>query len=384
MSLIDRNLYSSHVILDEEYEDDYHLHDSNRDSDLAHQISPQELENINQIRKLIRDQSFLGLNTSKTNIVGSRNEYRESLDDLEVPVRRFTPLPGIPRFEDPYYRTKSQLIKHEIDNDDIPINSTYSSLKRSLTMNESKYSLCAHASKTSHAGARLVCRLFFINAHLACYINRRGLYVVGPHTLNRYFFCHVLFSYSKYCRKLVRKNGLFAMLPTVQTIQTKWRICWKFVYMFALYSIRKNSSHIYSSKRSSRRCTTGSEQSAVPVCKKRPQTTQTNSQLRYLSFFITDREDCALFSTLKGCTFDVCDGNVYAFFTQERINIGEALYSLSGIKLRQVSGSTEQLRRYEYIPYEYILARLPSNTRRNNSIYRYMYKLFYKNAMRCP
>ncbi len=140
MSLIDRNLFSPHVILDEEYEDDYHLHDSNRDSDLAHQISPQELENINQIRKLIRDQSFLGFNSSKTNIVRSRNEYPESLDDLEVPVRRFTPLPGIPRFEDPYYRTESQLIKHEIDNDDIPMNSTYSSLKRSLTMNESKYS----------------------------------------------------------------------------------------------------------------------------------------------------------------------------------------------------------------------------------------------------
>ena len=79
----------------------------------------------------------------------------------------------------------------------------------------------------------------------------------------------------------------------------------------------------------------------------------TNQQpITLLEFFLTNREDCELFATLKGCMFDVCDGNVNAFFTQQRISIGEECYCLSSIRKRQVAGSTERLPVYEYTPDE--------------------------------
>jgi hypothetical protein len=68
--------------------------------------SPREVENINEIRKLIREQSNLNLN-----VVRHRSSNSDSSDDLEVPVRKFTPLPDIPRSEDAYFRTESRLVK---------------------------------------------------------------------------------------------------------------------------------------------------------------------------------------------------------------------------------------------------------------------------------
>ena len=76
------------------------------------QQTPREMDNINEIRKLIREQSFLN---SKSNNNRSHNGCSESSDEVEVPCRRFTPLPDIPRLDDAYYRTESRLITHEID-----------------------------------------------------------------------------------------------------------------------------------------------------------------------------------------------------------------------------------------------------------------------------
>jgi hypothetical protein len=44
-----------------------------------------------------------------------KNSNSEDFEDTEVPVRKFTPLPNIPRVDDNYYRTESHLIKNDID-----------------------------------------------------------------------------------------------------------------------------------------------------------------------------------------------------------------------------------------------------------------------------
>ena len=43
-----------------------------------------------------------------------KNSNTEDFEDTEVPVRKFTPLPNIPRVDDNYYRTESHLIKNDI------------------------------------------------------------------------------------------------------------------------------------------------------------------------------------------------------------------------------------------------------------------------------
>lgn len=73
------------------------------------QVSPREVDNINEIRRLIREQS--NLSSSNKNIIRHLNSNSDSSDELEVPVRRFTPLPDIPRSDDAYFRTESRLIK---------------------------------------------------------------------------------------------------------------------------------------------------------------------------------------------------------------------------------------------------------------------------------
>ena len=72
--------------------------------------SPRDAENINEIRKLIREQSNI---TNNGNIIMHRSSNSDSSDDLEVPVRKFTPLPDIPRSDDAYFRTESRLIKEK-------------------------------------------------------------------------------------------------------------------------------------------------------------------------------------------------------------------------------------------------------------------------------
>jgi len=84
---------------------------TNTQETLLHQEqlpSPREVENINEIRKLIREQSNLS-----SNVVRHRSTNSDSDSDLEVPVRKFTPLPDIPRSEDAYFRTESRLIKEK-------------------------------------------------------------------------------------------------------------------------------------------------------------------------------------------------------------------------------------------------------------------------------
>lgn len=153
ISMVDRSLFSPNLaepasICDDEdfkYQDlDQEKRQKKYDSSQEH--SPREPgNNINEIRQLIRDQSFL---RADPNIIRNRNQYSESSEDYEVPVRHFTPLPGIPRYDDPYYRTESRLIKNELDGegcfiDERPssmnLNINETNLKRSLAQHESKY-----------------------------------------------------------------------------------------------------------------------------------------------------------------------------------------------------------------------------------------------------
>jgi hypothetical protein len=68
-------------------------------------------EKISEIRNLIRQQTNMTLN------VRHRSDSNSS-DDLELPFRRFTPIPPIARSEDPYFRTESKLIKDDLINDE--------------------------------------------------------------------------------------------------------------------------------------------------------------------------------------------------------------------------------------------------------------------------
>lgn len=111
MSLIERNHFSPSLTTEPTNMDQTQYFDETGNT------SPRETQNINEIRKLIRDQTFLANSRadSATGVIRHRNQNSESSDDLEVPVRRFTPLPDIPRYDDPYYRTESRLNKNDID-----------------------------------------------------------------------------------------------------------------------------------------------------------------------------------------------------------------------------------------------------------------------------
>ena len=56
---------------------------------------------------------------SKGKNIQVKNSFKlsnsEELEDPEVPVRKFTPLPNIPRIDDGYYRTESYLIQSSIN-----------------------------------------------------------------------------------------------------------------------------------------------------------------------------------------------------------------------------------------------------------------------------
>jgi hypothetical protein len=73
-------------------------------------MTSSELENINEIRKLIREQTILATNTFNNNnnnlkIRISNLITTDSSEELaDVPLRRFTPLPDIPRLDEPYFR----------------------------------------------------------------------------------------------------------------------------------------------------------------------------------------------------------------------------------------------------------------------------------------
>ena len=75
------------------------------------QLSPRDEENINDIRRVIREQSFI---STKLQTRRYRSSNSESSDEVEISVRRFTPLPDIPRADDVYFRTESKLIKNEL------------------------------------------------------------------------------------------------------------------------------------------------------------------------------------------------------------------------------------------------------------------------------
>lgn len=60
-------------------------------------------EKIMELRKLLSDQSSKKINGTK------KHSGSDSSDEFELPVRRFTPLPDIPRADDAYFRTESRL-----------------------------------------------------------------------------------------------------------------------------------------------------------------------------------------------------------------------------------------------------------------------------------
>ena len=77
--------------------------------------SPRDAENdINEIRQLIREQTNLSISVRQRSNSNSSDDYND------MPFRRFTPIPPIPRSDDAYFRTESKLIKDEllIDDDD--------------------------------------------------------------------------------------------------------------------------------------------------------------------------------------------------------------------------------------------------------------------------
>lgn len=75
-------------------------------------MSQREDENINQIRRIIREQSNLSNRTMK-----KKNSFinvnSDSSDESEISTRRFTTLPDIPKLDDVYYRTESKLVKEK-------------------------------------------------------------------------------------------------------------------------------------------------------------------------------------------------------------------------------------------------------------------------------
>jgi hypothetical protein len=79
---------------------------SNRISQF-YQVSPRQVENINEIRRLVREQSSIVISNSIGDLDG---------ENLDAPLKKFTtPLPDIPRSDDAYYRTESRLIKDCIE-----------------------------------------------------------------------------------------------------------------------------------------------------------------------------------------------------------------------------------------------------------------------------
>lgn len=129
MSIIDRIFFSPNPVIIDENDEDYDINHTLEDP------SPRELDNINEIRNLVRDQSCL-------QNAPQYNQYAEYSN--EVPVRRFTPLPGIPRYNDQYYRTESRLINQEIDTendfiDPLKQNDSNLNLRKSLIEAGNKY-----------------------------------------------------------------------------------------------------------------------------------------------------------------------------------------------------------------------------------------------------
>ena len=170
MSLIERSPFSPSLATESNMDQAHYYDEPNTNT------SPRESQNINEIRKLIRDQSFLA-NSNKTdaNLIRHRSQYSESSDELEVPVRRFTPLPDIPRYDDPYYRTESRLNKNEIDgeprfivNTTTPAPINYDELnprlKRALAQQESKYAYLFEADNFYNNNLKNINQMRFTRA----------------------------------------------------------------------------------------------------------------------------------------------------------------------------------------------------------------------------
>lgn len=69
-----------------------------------------EVEKIDEIRKLIMDQNVIASTKHKININSKNNEF-------EIPFKRFSTLPDIPREDDPFYRTESNLKMEKLENE---------------------------------------------------------------------------------------------------------------------------------------------------------------------------------------------------------------------------------------------------------------------------
>lgn len=83
--------------------------DDDDDNDV---VETEEHRHINQIRKLIREQSNCHKATKSNGVVVYDSD--DSSDEMEVSIRKFTPLPDIPRSDDTYYRTESSLVKTSV------------------------------------------------------------------------------------------------------------------------------------------------------------------------------------------------------------------------------------------------------------------------------
>jgi hypothetical protein len=95
----------------------HHHHNQLPGGQTASTLSPRDDENgINEIRRLIREQSNLSNKVKKKTAsvptaAVAANTNSDSSDEYELPVRRFTPLPDIPRSDDVYFRTESKLLR---------------------------------------------------------------------------------------------------------------------------------------------------------------------------------------------------------------------------------------------------------------------------------
>ena len=66
-----------------------------------------EIEKMNEIRQLIKDQ----------NVMPSTKQKIKIDSQLEIPFKRFSTLPDIPREDDPFYRTESNLKMEKLENE---------------------------------------------------------------------------------------------------------------------------------------------------------------------------------------------------------------------------------------------------------------------------
>lgn len=113
--------------------------------------SPRDVENIHEIRKLIREQS---------NLVSFKQRVKSSPEtdlELDLPFKRFSTLPDIPRVDDAFYRTESNLKIEKLENEEnqIPIHIPKIDEKKSHSNYASKKDTFYHFASSSSSRINL-------------------------------------------------------------------------------------------------------------------------------------------------------------------------------------------------------------------------------------